>query len=66
MSTVASFITSHVPEVTGTPAPRVDKLARWFVALENAETPERAAAIQREIDKIMGVNTQAVPASSEG
>ena len=53
-------ITGHAPDVVNGELPTMDertaiKMGRWQQALEKATTPERRAAVQAEIDKLMGV-----------
>ena len=50
-------IVGHAPTVNGESldARTQVKLARWQAALEKADTEERRAAVQAEIDKLLGV-----------
>ena len=55
-----STITTYPAAVTNGEPPALDeraaiKVARWQQALEKATTPERQAAVQLEIDKLMGL-----------
>jgi hypothetical protein len=63
MTTGVTTITGHAPEVSSGPASaqRLDgatlaKLGRWQQSLDKATTPERRAAVQAEIDKLLGLS----------